>query len=366
MVCRFIMPFKKAVKIEIENTSDKAIDLTAGIRLKPFNWIDGKSMHFRAHWRINHGITATNRLYPQDIPFLMAFGQGRVVGAASYMFNPGPIPSAGGSWWGEGDEKIFVDGDKFPSFYGTGSEDYYNYSWSSNKIFYYPYCGQPRNDGPANRGFVTNFRWHVIDDIPFNDKLSFTMELIHHEVLLPNFSYGRMVYLYSLPGYVNDLMHITKEDVREIETPIWAPAARNRTTGYHFVEAEKLVDPGKNIAVESGYIWSGHKILMWTPTKKGERITLRVPDLNAKSNPDLTFMLASLPGGGKVSVYYKGKQIKLSGQTITDLYNPYRTMLDTYKTERITLDGSKSGLVLQYEGDGINNKIGVDFMWIKD
>ena len=38
------------------------------------------------------------------------------------------VESAGG-WWGEGDEKFFVDGEKFPSTFGTGSEDYFGYAW---------------------------------------------------------------------------------------------------------------------------------------------------------------------------------------------------------------------------------------------
>ena len=50
-----------------------------------------------------------------------------------------------------------------PRIFGTGSEDYFNYAWSSPDIFLFPYCGQPRNDGPGNRGFVTNNRWHIID-----------------------------------------------------------------------------------------------------------------------------------------------------------------------------------------------------------
>ena len=33
------------------------------------------------------------------------------------------------AWWGEGDEKVFVDGEKFPSHFGTGTEDYYGYAW---------------------------------------------------------------------------------------------------------------------------------------------------------------------------------------------------------------------------------------------
>jgi hypothetical protein len=366
MICRFVMPYKKSVRIEIENFSNDSISVDAAIRKQPYTWKENMSMHFRAHWRINHGVTATNRLYPQDIPYLMAFGKGRVVGAATYLFNNSNIPSPGGSWWGEGDEKIFVDADKFPSFYGTGSEDYYNYSWSSNKIFYYPYCGQPRNDGPANRGFVTNFRWHVLDDIPFNDRLSFAMELIHHEAYLPDFVYGRMVYLYALPGYLNDLMQITKEDVRVIETPTWRPAARNRLTGYTFREAETLVANPANTSIEKGYIWSEGGLLMWKPQKKGEQLILRVPAINVANNANLTLMLASLPGGGKVSFHHNGKLIKVSGKEIIDLNNPYRKMLDGYATEKIPFKPAGDQLTLQYEGEAPGSKIGIDFIWLRD
>ena len=43
--------------------------------------------------------------------------------------NPAPVPSGHGSWWGEGDEKIWVDGESFPSIFGTGTEDYFGGAW---------------------------------------------------------------------------------------------------------------------------------------------------------------------------------------------------------------------------------------------
>ena len=101
------------------------------------------------------------------MPYLIAQGQGVYVGTTTLLMNPNPVPTPYGNWWGEGDEKIFVDNEPRPSTFGTGSEDYYNYAWSSPDIFIFPYCAQPRNDGPANRGFVTNNRWHVLDALPF-------------------------------------------------------------------------------------------------------------------------------------------------------------------------------------------------------
>ena len=147
MICRFVMPFKKSVRIKIDNWSGENLKLQGSIRVADINWEDGRTMHFRARWKIDHGLTASafdtgNGV--QDIIYLMASGEGRVVGAGAFIYNPSNATTSWGNWWGEGDEKIFVDRDTFPSFFGTGSEDYFNYSWSSARIFSYPYCGQTK------------------------------------------------------------------------------------------------------------------------------------------------------------------------------------------------------------------------------
>ncbi len=203
LVCRFRMPFKTNATFEIENFSAGDITVRADIQTHKIKWAKGKTMYFMARWLMDNGLTASNVNDPantvSDIPYLSARGQGRLVGTAAFLNNPSNVPSSWGNWWGEGDEKISVDSETFPSFFGTGSEDYFNYSWSSDRIFSYPYCGQPRNDGPGNRGYVSDFRWHITDDIPFSNKIDFTMELSHHG-RVNDFSYARIVYFYALPG----------------------------------------------------------------------------------------------------------------------------------------------------------------------
>ena len=154
----------------------------------------------------------------QDMPFVVANGTGVYVGTAIMMLNPNDIPTPHGNWWGEGDEKVFVDGEARPSTFGTGSEDYFNYSWSAGDIFFYPYCGQPRNDGPANRGFVSNHRWQIVDRLPFEERIAFYMELYSHEPT-PGFSYARIGYHYGRPGLIDDSVGITQEDVRPLKYP---------------------------------------------------------------------------------------------------------------------------------------------------
>lgn len=365
MECRFFMPFKNSVKIEIENHSGGEVHVAGELRVVDYGWQEGKSMHLNARWRINHGITASNSNVT-DIPYLLAFGQGRVVGAITFLLNPSNAPRNNGNWWGEGDEKIFVDKDTFPSFFGTGTEDYYNYSWSSSQIFSYPYSGQPRNDGPGNRGFVSNYRWHILDDIPFNNKLAFYMELLHHGEV-PGFAYGRIVYLYTLPGMLDDHVQITKDDIREQMLPEWEPIAYRGSDGYRFINAEELTSIRSNIRLEEWSLGAGGEILMWQPAFKGDKISFSLPDEMETSNNKFVITFGKLPDGGEVSVYMNGKLVKFNGKEVIDLSEPHHQVLRNYTSEPLGLkEEGGNELTVEYVGEAENKKVGIDFFWIKN
>src|SRR5699024_9573564 len=139
MICRFVMPFKESMQVFIHNMGDQPVEILGNVFHEPYEWDSQRSMYLQAHWRIDHNL---NPSFPYDLPFVSANGKGVYVGTSSLLFNPMEIPTPGGNWWGEGDEKIFVDSEYFPSIFGTGSEDYYNYSWSSPDIFQFAYAGQ--------------------------------------------------------------------------------------------------------------------------------------------------------------------------------------------------------------------------------
>lgn len=363
MECRFVMPFKTNVRIEIENRLDDDARIKANINMKDYQWSDASSMHFRARWKISHGLTASDTRIT-DIPYLMAFGSGRIVGAATHVYNPSNVPTSWGNWWGEGDEKIFIDDDDFPSFFGTGSEDYYNYSWSSSRIFSYPYCGQPRNDGPGNRGYVTNFRWHISDDIPFYDKIAFYMELLHHGVV-PGFIYARTIYYYALPSAIDDFQVISSDDTRDITYSVWNPEALKGSAGYTFIGADKLVAPSPGSVIEPGNLWSEGKILMWKPEEQGNRLSLNISLDEAKENTRLGLTLAKMPDGGIVSVSVNGNPVKWAGGALIDLHCETQVILENYFSESLNLKKGNNTLVFEYEGTVPGKKIGIDYIWIR-
>jgi hypothetical protein len=81
-----------------------------------------------------------------------------------------------GAWWGEGDEKFFVDGEKFPSTFGTGSEDYFGYAWGDPHFFQTPFHCQPLTPDRDWQGHNAVLRWHVADNVPFQASFSAYLE----------------------------------------------------------------------------------------------------------------------------------------------------------------------------------------------
>jgi hypothetical protein len=325
-------------------------------------------MHFRARWKIRHEITASNAAHNRvfDFPYLIALGRGRIVGAATFIYNPSNVPSSWGNWWGEGDEKIFIDNDELPSFFGTGSEDYYNYSWSSPKIFSYPYCGQPRNDGPGNRGYVANFRWHILDDIPFDRNLAFYMELHRgsgREV--HRFSYGSIVYFYALPGTFDDYQRISMQDIRKPPYYAWSPEPQGISAGYEFHQAETLVEENSPARVEQGNLYAGEKILMWEPAERGDRIKFYIDSQEERNDASLGFTMAKGPEGGNVSLAVNGAKLEFAEGGSVSLHQAYRTVLDNFLVNDISLLKGRNEVILENTSVEPGRKVGIDFIWIK-
>jgi hypothetical protein len=368
MICRFIMPFRRNVSFRLENYSGKKILTEGEVRISDFDWKDGKTMHFRARWRIDHNLTAApfkDIRYPvQDINYLMASGTGRVVGAAALVYNPSRATTSWGNWWGEGDEKIYIDRDTFPSFFGTGTEDYFNYSWSATRIFFYPYCGQPRNDGPGNRGYVSNYRWHIADDILFHDKIAFSIELGHHGIV-PGFSYGRIVYYYALPGTIDDYKKISVPELRNLTYSKWDPISYLGSADYTYFQAEKLVPVSTTVKAEKGRIWADSLIVMWKPAKKGEKLKFRIPLTQEIGTSTMGLTLAHSPDGGNILVSMNGQYLKFDGNEFINLYEPSQTTLVNHFSDAVALKKGLNEVVIESIDSNPGKKIGLDFIWVK-
>ena len=93
-------------------------------------------------------------------------------------------------WWGEGEIKFYVDGDKeFPTICGTGAEDYFCGSYGFKNLedtayqeFTTPYAGMPQVIKPDGRYKSQMrfglYRWHIMDPVRFEKDLKVTIQAL--------------------------------------------------------------------------------------------------------------------------------------------------------------------------------------------
>ena len=194
MLSQWIMPFAEKSIIKIHNLGDQEVNVDLGeVSMVDWEW-DERSMHFGSAW---HQYTNINSKPDRDLNYVTLQGQGVYVGDALTLFDISP------KWWGEGDEKIFVDDDTFPTHFGTGSEDYYGYAWCLGAPFSTPFVMQPDGSGNETIGFTINARYRLLDGIPFNKKIHFDMELQHWTESRLN--YAPTVYWYARPGVKSNI-----------------------------------------------------------------------------------------------------------------------------------------------------------------
>jgi hypothetical protein len=152
------MPFATRAKIEIVNDGGDNVPIRFAITTAPPRLQASVYGRFHAKWH-RDAFPPLRRDREPDWKLLTTRGRGRYVDLHLHVWNPR------GDWWGEGDEKFFIDGEKFPSTFGTGSEDYFGYAWSSSSLFSRPFHNQILNED--NSGHIVNNRWHFADSVPF-------------------------------------------------------------------------------------------------------------------------------------------------------------------------------------------------------
>lgn len=166
--CFIPMPYKTGAKVVISNEGEKDLSLLFYdinfVKLK--NWNDD-NLYFHCFWNrdtlTNLGVDYT--ILPQ------VKGKGRFLGV-NFGVMANPVYEK--SWWGEGEVKMYMDGDTdLPTLIGTGTEDYIGSAWGQGK-YINPYSGCLVAD--KDKDYWTFYRFHVPDPIFFRQELKVTIQ----------------------------------------------------------------------------------------------------------------------------------------------------------------------------------------------
>ena len=349
--CHWFMPFSKEATVTVKNLGQQPAQLKGELTTVPYLWTD-RSMLFHAKWRIERDLPT--RPFT-DWSHLECKGQGRFVGGSLHVINWVR------NWWGEGDEKIYVDGEKFPSHFGTGSEDYYGYAWCCSDRFVHAYHNQPKCEGPNNYGNTSVNRFHIIDDIPFCRQFKFAMENWHSH---PHSRTTRAAvsYWYARPGGSDFFKSITPHDV----VPTVVPAYHVSTVP-GVIEGEKLKileRQGRARPQDLGEPYSDGTHLWWTDNKPGNRLVLGF-DVAEAGSKHVIVRLVKANDYGQVQFYVNDQR---AGEVI-DLFSPDIVPLTEIDLGSFDLKAGQNRLTIEMVGANAqaikSYMFGLDYIKVK-
>lgn len=178
--CYWEMPFRSRCRITLENLAGAEMTLYYQVSYT-LTTVPADAAYFHAQFR------RVNPLPYKEVFTILDKVQGRGHYVGTYM--AWGVNNSG--WWGEGEIKFFLDGDRdFPTICGTGTEDYFcgSYNFDLGKEnggyreFTTPYAGLPqvlRPDGLyQSQTRFGMYRWHIMDPIRFDHDLRVTIQAL--------------------------------------------------------------------------------------------------------------------------------------------------------------------------------------------
>lgn len=298
--CYWYMPFLKSTRITVTNEGTRRVGaFYYYIDYRELEELPVKTPYFHAQYR-------------QEIPcedgknylILDAAGHGHYVGCILSI-----LQRAMG-WWGEGDDMIYIDGEKTPSLYGTGSEDYFSDAWGMREDEN-PFYGCPLQEPDFQTGSkATVYRFHIPDPLPFKKSIRVTIEHGHANNRSDYFS--SVAYWYQSEPHrpfpplppVKERLPFALESLRNFILPEWEKESDKKIATFKDKETG-MIFKSENIthSLSSYYNQDGtrYPVLMTEKAQIGTEAQLFFPvEIGERYNIELYFLKGPSMGNFEV------------------------------------------------------------------
>lgn len=396
------LPFAERALLELSNDGPENRRIRITLTHRPEPRAD-RLLRFHAKWHRddfagqNADRYLTGDRWPDWPVLITGNGPGRFCGFHLHVWNPNPLGSRrktipGGfgklskeqaallqaninsrAWWGEGDEKFFVDGEKFPSTFGTGSEDYFGYAFAAFRpdTFDSPFQSQPLNHN--NFGHISNVRFQIADNVPFQRSFEAVIEKYH-----PNpwpLLYATTAYWYQAAGATDPYKPVPRDQRLSyfVELP--------RSTDIY--EAEQLdvahLDSGEVVFDAWSMQYSADHALVWrNAAKVGDRLVLKLP-VEDSGEFDVILQLGRSLNAGTYQVRLDGKilgsEIDLGAGDLDNVvppadkfffqYSQYAARLEEISVGRLPLTKGNHELSFEALKAGRNGKFALPIDYVR-
>ena len=192
--CWIRMPFHRRARFVLLNESEEQVRAFFHVDYQRWEAVPDDAYHFHSSWRCEMPCTATP-LLPDGAEGANLSGDDNYVilnaeGEGSYIGCNLSVDNHAGGWWGEGDDMIFVDGERYPgSLHGTGTEEVFGQCWGLQDVQFPRFGTTVFNTGHTDwEGQWTMYRHRDRDPIPFRHSIRVTVEHGHNNTRADDYS----------------------------------------------------------------------------------------------------------------------------------------------------------------------------------
>lgn len=224
--CFIPMPFRRRALVELVNESELPITQYFHVDYELYaSSLPDDVAYFHARWAREDPclgwapdlqtnspeVNVPNLTGSENYVILDTEGTGHYIGCNLSVYH------RQGTWWGEGDDMIFIDDDTWPpSLHGTGTEDYFTHAWGMQRRSD-PYGGSILHDKDMP-GYSAAYRFHVVDPIRFSERIRVTIEHGHANHLSDD--WASTAYWYQLPpSPVTSILPVVRRLPHRAERP---------------------------------------------------------------------------------------------------------------------------------------------------
>lgn len=336
LTARWVMPYARSAQLSIKNVGAADLNVTLNVATGTWKW-DRRSMLFHADWHAQFGIKTRPM---SDWPYIAVQGRGQYVGDTLTVFNPVE------AWYGEGDERIYIDGEPVASHIGTGTEDYYGLGSGMADYFNSPFISQPRRDAAGRDsnwlGYNTASRLRLLDAIVFRTALKHDMEISTETDTTLDYAVG--TFWYARPGAKDDRTPQPSEAAHALRE---SPELFKITGAIECEEMPVIAMTSKVLAeTQTGGPtvgrWSNGAQLLVRANNPGDFIELRVA--TAQSGPKKLTLYATK------SWDYGMLQFTINGKVMEGHYDAYSAVATASRPIELGVFEPKDGqLILRVE-----------------
>ncbi len=213
--CWFPMPFAADARIEVTNEAESGMIFYYYVDYEEHDRLDDDLLRFHAQWRRENPTEGWGEgRFDDDLASGERMGEARqkawstpnMDGTGNYVIleatgrghyagcnlNVDCFARGRDDWYGEGDDMIFIDGERWPpSLHGTGTEDYFNTAFCPREEYNSPYHGVTVYSGTDDwpwKGKNSAYRFHIEDPIMFQKSIRVTIEHGHANDMAHDYS----------------------------------------------------------------------------------------------------------------------------------------------------------------------------------